>query len=62
MSKFDIRNDIDFLIKPEIQLTIEEKIELNKIKSSIKEEEFDISQRNIEDKFPKEELNAFDYE
>ena len=55
----DDGNDIDFLIKPEIQLSIEEKIELNKTKSSIKEEEFDIFQRNIEDAFSEDELNAF---
>ena len=54
--------DIDDLIKPEIQLTIEEKLEKEKIKSSIKEEELDFFERNIEDKFTKEELNAFDYE
>jgi len=58
----DDGNDIYFLIKPEIEIPIDEKIKLNKIKSSIKKEEFDISQRNIEDTFSKEELNALHYE
>lgn len=58
----DDGNDIDFLIKPEIQLTIEEKLEASKIKSSIKEEEFDIPQKNIEDVFSDYEIaNALNY-
>jgi hypothetical protein len=48
---------LNSLIRIEVEETIEEKIEKVKTKSSIKEEEFDIPQRNIEDKFSDYEIS-----
>ena len=53
---------LNSLIRIEVEETLEEKIEKVKTKSSIKEEEFDIPQRNIEDKFSDYEIyNALNY-
>jgi hypothetical protein len=48
---------LNSLIRIEVEETLEEKIEKVKTKSSIKEEEFDSPQGNIEDVFSDEEKN-----
>jgi hypothetical protein len=58
----EIEDYLNSLIRIEVEETLEEKIEKVKTKSSIKEEEFDIPQRNIEDKFSDYEIyNALNY-
>jgi hypothetical protein len=53
---------LNSLIRIEVEETLEEKLEKVKTKSSIKEEEFDIIQGNIEDKFSDYEIyNALNY-
>jgi len=63
MHSTEIEEYLNSLLRIEVEETLEEKIEKVKTKSSsIKEEEFDIPQRNIEDKFSDYEIyNALNY-
>ena len=58
----EMEDYLNSLIRIEVEETLEEKIEKVKTKFSIKEEEFDIPQGNIEDKFSDYEIyNALNY-
>jgi predicted metal-dependent hydrolase len=61
----EVEDYLNSLLRKEVEETLEEKIEKVKkvkTKSSIKEDEFDIPQRNIEDKFSDYEIyNALNY-
>lgn len=62
MYSTEIEEYLNSLLRTEVEETLEEKIEKVKTKSSIKEDEFDFPQGNIEDKFSDYEIyNALNY-